>query len=54
MFWQRSLCPAGVALVAFCYQGRNGKKSKFFKYFFYVFYPLHLVLIDVVKLIAGS
>ena len=45
---------AGIALVAFCYQGRNGKKSKFFQYFFYVFYPLHLVLIDVVKLFAGS
>ena len=44
---------AGIALVTFCYKGRNGKKSKFLQYFFYVFYPLHLVLIDVVKLIAG-
>ena len=43
---------AGIALVCFCYHGRNGKKSNFLKYFFYVFYPLHLVLIDIVILFA--
>ena len=42
----------GIALVSFCYYGKNGKKNKFMQYFFYVFYPLHLILIDIVILLA--
>ena len=42
----------GIFLVLFLYKGRNGKKNKFIQYFFYVFYPLHLLLIDLVLLLA--
>ena len=44
----------GIALVSFFYYGKNGKKNKFLQYFFYVFYPLHLLLIDIVLLIANT
>lgn len=43
-----------IALVSFFYYGKNGKKNKFLQYFFYVFYPLHLLLIDIVLLIANA
>ena len=41
----------GIALVSFFYYGRNGKKNNFIKYSFYILYPLHLLLIDIVKLV---
>lgn len=44
----------GIALVSFFYYGKNGKKNKFLQYFFYVFYPLHLLLIDIVLLVANA
>lgn len=44
----------GIVLVSFFYVGKNGAKSKFLKYFFYVFYPIHLILIDIVKLTVGT
>lgn len=44
----------GIALVSFFYYGKNGKKNKFLQYFFYIFYPLHLLLIDIVLLIANT
>lgn len=42
----------GIILVSLFYKGKNGAKNNFLKYFFYVFYPLHLVLINIVKLLA--
>ena len=44
----------GAGLVSFFYHGKNGKKSKWIQYFYYVFYPLHLILIDLVILLARS
>ncbi len=37
----------------FLYNGEEGKKSKFGKWFFYVFYPLHLWVIEVVRMMVG-
>ena len=36
----------------FLYNGEEGKKSKFGKWFFYVFYPLHLWVIEVVRMMV--
>ncbi len=42
-----------IILITFFYNGEKGKHPKFSKYFFYVFYPAHLMLIYIVRLIAG-
>lgn len=36
------------------YKGRQGKKSNLMKWGFYVFYPFHLVLLELVKMIASA
>lgn len=36
----------------FLYNGEEGKKSKFGKWFFYVFYPMHLWVIEVVRMMV--
>ena len=36
----------------FLYNGEEGKKSKFGKWFFYVFYPLHLWVIEAVRMMV--
>jgi len=36
------------------YKGRQGKKSNLMKWGFYAFYPFHLVLLELVKMIASA
>lgn len=42
-----------IILITFFYNGKKGKFPRFSKHFFYIFYPAHMLLIFVVRNIAG-
>lgn len=53
VFFQANIQAYGVFAIIFMvlYSGQEGPKNRFIKNFFYMFYPVHLLIIDVVKLL---
>ncbi len=43
-----------ILLITWFYNGEKGRHPVFAKWFFYLFYPAHLLLIFVVRLLAGG